>query len=128
MLFFLFFCFIFFFPLACQGLGGVSWPGEQQWPLIERSPPSVTPRVGPHLSSYVTSWHTSQLPSLFPWSGTFSSCLVGQVVVPPLAFSQRSKSCGCLLLWCVFCDQRHQHSQWSAFTQHFLLQCCVLLC
>lgn len=28
----------FFFPLACQGLGGVSWPGEQQWPLIERSP------------------------------------------------------------------------------------------
>ncbi|XP_054022421.1 eukaryotic translation initiation factor 4E type 2 isoform X4 [Dryobates pubescens] len=21
-----------------QGLGGVSWPGEQQWPLIERSP------------------------------------------------------------------------------------------
>lgn len=30
--------FVVFFPLACQGLGGVSWPGEQQWPLIQRSP------------------------------------------------------------------------------------------
>lgn len=77
-----FFVSFFFFPLACQGLGGVSWPGEQQWPLIERSPPSVTPRVGPHLSSYVTSWHTSQLPTLFPRAGMFPSCLVGLVVGP----------------------------------------------
>lgn len=43
-------------------------------------PPSVTRRVGPHLSSYVTSRHTSQLPTLFPWAGMFSSCLVGLMV------------------------------------------------
>lgn len=44
-------------------------------------PPSVTPRVGPHLSSYVTSWHTSQLPTFFPWAGMFS-CLMGLMVGP----------------------------------------------
>lgn len=44
-------------------------------------PPSVTPRVGPHLSSYVTSWHTSQLPALLLWAGMFS-CLMGLVVGP----------------------------------------------
>lgn len=44
-------------------------------------PPSVTPRVGPHLSSYVTSWHTSQLPTFFPWAGTFS-CLIGLMLGP----------------------------------------------
>lgn len=55
-------CAIVFFCLwfVCQGLGGVSWPGEQQRPLIGRSP-SVSHTQGRALSIFsVTLWHTSQ--------------------------------------------------------------------
>ena len=38
-----------FLSLVCQGLGGVSWPGEQQRPLIGRSP-SVSHTQGRALS------------------------------------------------------------------------------
>lgn len=85
-------------------------------------PPSVTPRVGPHLSSYVTSWHTSQLPTLanMGWH-VLLPCRPGGGPISLLALSQRSNNL-------IFFDQRHWHSLWSPFTQHFLLWCCVLFC
>lgn len=77
-------------------------------------PPSVTPRVGPHLSSYVTSWHTSQLPTFFPWAGMFS-CLMSLMVGP----------------FCYLFFSKGQNDLKNFFLtrhQHFLLRCCVLLC
>lgn len=75
------FYFIFFFPLACQGLGGVSWPGEQQWPLIERSP-SLCHTQGRASSFFLCdSMAYLSASNLLPRAGMFS-CLMGLMVGP----------------------------------------------
>lgn len=55
-----------FFVSVCQGLGGVSWPGEQQRPLIGRSP-SVSHTQG-RASSILLRNPVTSLPAVGPSS------------------------------------------------------------
>lgn len=108
------FLFHFFFPLACQGLGGVSWPGEQQWPLIERSPSLC---------------HTQGRASSF-FLRDFMAYLSASTLLPMVwhVLLPYGPDAGPILLFVLFQRSKLFFNFFFTGNQHFLLRCCMLFC
>lgn len=108
------FLFHFFFPLACQGLGGVSWPGEQQWPLIERSPSLC------HTQGRASSFFLCDFMAYLSASNLLP---MGWHVLLPY-----EPDGGPILLFVLFFFFNYFLIFFLTRNQHFLLRCCMLFC